>query len=483
MIDDLRETRIKKLETLKKAGIEPYPVKTKRTHTIEQALAGFEDFSKSKKKTTLAGRIRSIREQGALTFLHFEDGTGKIQALLKEEGIGNKKYQFFLDNFDIGDFIEVSGALFETKRGEKTIEVSDFQILAKSLLPLPEKWHGLKDIELRLRQRYLDLIMDPEEREIFEKKAIFWKSIREFLEKEGFMEVDTQALEEIPGGADANPFKTHHDALDTDFYLRISLELPLKKFIISGFEKVYEIGKVFRNEGIDAEHLQDYLIMEFYWAYADYEMLMDFVEKMYKFIVKNTTGNLETSCQGKKVDWSKKWDRVDYFEIFKKKTGLDLNKVSKEDLFNYTLKAGLTPDKNLGRGRLIDFIFKHQIRSDLVEPCFLINPPSELVPLAKRDPKNPKQVQRMQPVACGTELGNGYSELNDPIDQKERFGEQMKLRQAGDKEAQMIDKDFITALEYGMPPTAGFGLSERFFAVLMDRPIREIVFQPPMRSR
>ena len=482
-IDELRKVRLQKLEAIKKAGFLAYPESTKRTHTIAQALENFDKLSKEEKEIILAGRLTAQRGHGALLFCNIEDSTGKIQLLIRENRLGENSFKFFNDNFDVGDFVEARGILILSKSGEKTLELADYKMLAKSLRPLPEKWHGVQDIELRLRQRYLDLIMNPEEREIFRKKAVFWKSIREFLDKEGFMEVDTTALEPIPGGADANPFKTHHDALDTDFYLRISLELPLKKFIIGGFEKVYEIGKVFRNEGIDAEHLQDYLSLEFYWAYADYKMLMKFTEDMYKYVIKKTTGSLVTENKGRKIDWDKEWPRIDYFEIFRKQTGLDLDEVNERTLADYAKKIGLKVDPKLGKGRIVDMIYKKEVRPNLIEPCFLINPPLQLVPLAKNDPDNPKKVRRMQPVACGAELGNGYSELNDPLEQLARFQEQQKLRKLGDKEAQMMDEDFVEALEYGMPPTAGFGLSERLFAVLMDRPVRETVFQPPMKKK
>jgi lysyl-tRNA synthetase class 2 len=481
-LGEIRKNRLKKIENISRAQGTAYPAQTSRTHLIKDALAGFNSISKSEKEITLAGRLKSLRGHGGLTFLDMEDGSGKIQGLLKENRVGQESYKFFLDNFDIGDFLEIRGILFTTQKGQQSIEIADYKMLSKSLLPLPEKWHGIQDIELRLRQRYLDLIMNPEERDVFKKKSAFWKSIREFLEKEGFMEVDTAALEPIAGGADATPFVTHHDALDTDFYLRISLELPLKKFIIGGFEKVYEIGKVFRNEGIDNEHLQDYLSLEFYWAYADYKQLMSFVERMYKYVVKQTTGGLKTVCKGKEIDWGKDWPRIDYFNIFKKKTGLDLNEVNEKSLSAYAKKIGLLVNSKIGKGRLIDTIYKKEVRPTLIDPCFLVNPPALISPLAKKELEDPKKVQRMQPVACGTELGNGYSELNDPIDQRARFKEQMELRKSGDKEAQMMDSDFIEALEYGMPPTAGFGLSERLFAVLMDRPIRETVFQPPMRN-
>lgn len=295
------------------------------------------------------------------------------------------------------------------------------------------------------------------------------------------MEVEMNALEPIPGGAEAEPFVTHHNALDRDFYLRISLELPLKKLIVGGFEKVYEIGRIFRNEGVSTEHLQDYMQMEFYWAYSDYDQLMEMVRELYQKLILTTAGSLKTSYDGKEIDWSGKWPKVRYFDIFREKTGLDLNTATDEELKAYAKSENIKFDESQGRGRVIDLIYKKKVRPGLIQPCFLVNPPVEIEPLAKKEPANPKEVQRMQILAAGTELGKGFSELNDPLDQRERFEEQMKLREAGDTEAQMLDEDYLTAMEYGMPPLSGFGLSERLFAVIMDKSIRETVFFPPMK--
>jgi len=317
---------------------------------------------------------------------------------------------------------------------------------------------------------------------MFIKKSKFWSIFRRQLESAEFLEVETPVLESTPGGADAEPFATHHNALGEDLYLRISLEIALKKLIVGGYEKVFELGRVFRNEGIDAEHLQDYTALEFYWAYASYEDLMKFVESLYKKVIKATSGSLVTSYRGQKISWSKKWPKVDYYSIFKERIGLDLDKASEKDLFDKAAKEGLDPDRSLGRGRLIDMLFK-KVRHTLVQPCFLVNPPVEIEPLAKRISNEPGKVARFQIVAGGTELGKGFSEANDPLDQRARFEEQMKLREQGDKEAQRLDEDFLEALEYGMPPTAGFGVSERLFSVLMDKPIRETVFLPLMREK
>lgn len=483
MLDEIREARLKKLENIKSAGFDPYPASTSRTHKIAGALANFSVLSESGKKIVIAGRIRSIREHGGSTFCDIEDGSDRIQIYFKKDELGEEKYKFFIENFDIGDFIEAGGILFKTKKEESTLRIENFKILTKSLLPLPEKWHGLTDIEERLRKRYLDLIMDEETKKIFIKKSIFWKSLRDYLYANDFLEVDTPALELVPGGADAEPFITRYNALDQDVYLRISLELPLKKMIVGGFEKIFEIGKIFRNEGISPEHLQDYLQLEFYWAYADYEMLMNFVEDMYKTMIKNVTGGMMTIFDGQEIDWGKKWPRIDYFELIKNELGVDLENENRDNLFILAEKLNLRPEAHLGRGRLIDLIYKKKARPKLIQPSFLINPPIDIEPLAKRLMGDERKVQRMQVLACGTELGKGFSELNDPIDQRERFEEQMNLRDAGDKEAQRLDEDFLTALEYGMPPTAGFGLSERLFAVLMNKSVRETVVFPPMKKK
>ena len=295
--------------------------------------------------------------------------------------------------------------------------------------------------------------------------------------------METPIFECTPGGAEAEPFVTHYNALDADFYLRISLEISLKKLLVGGFDKVFEIGRIFRNEGIDAEHLQDYTQLEFYWAYADYNDLMKFIEKTYKRVIKSTTGSLVTERHGQKIDWSKKWGKVDYFTIFKEKTGIDLNNASVSDLSERAKEAGIKADSSLGKGRLIDLLFKKFARPTLIQPCFLVNPPIEIEPLAKRIRGEEHKVARFQVMAGGSELGKGFSEANDPLDERARFEEQMSLRDKGDAEAQMLDEDFLEALEYGMPPSAGFGISERLFAVIMDKPVRETVFFPAMKNK
>ena len=481
MLDDLIKERRKKLDLIREAGIDPYPARVKRSFEIARALEDFDALEKSQKVISLAGRLMSIRDQGKIIFADIADESGKIQAVIKEDAL--KDFTLWQSALDIGDFISVTGPLFRTQKGQMSVDVRELQMATKSLLPLPDKWDGIENEDIRLRKRYLDLIATSELRELFRKKTIFWETFRNTLKKEGFLEVETSVLENLPGGAEAEPFKTHHNALDEDFYLRISLELPLKKLLVGGFDRVFELGRVFRNEGIDREHLQDYTALEFYWAYHDYHDAMELTERMFKEVIRATTGSLMTMRDGKEIDWSKKWEEVDYVDAFKKANGIDPTDTTQKALLDKARELKLEPEKNVGIGRLIDLIYKKTVRPYLIEPCFLVNPPAVIEPLAKRRAENPKVVERFQIVAAGTELGKGFSELNDPQDQRARFEEQMKLREAGDAEAQHLDEDFLEALEYGMPPAAGFGVAERLFAVLMDKPIRETVFFPLMRPK
>lgn len=481
MIDALRDERLKKLSRLKEAGLEVYPAEAKRSFSVKEARDNFNKLSRSKKKVILAGRVTSSRDQGNIIFLDIADESAQIQAVLSKKNL--KQFKLWKENLDRGDFISVAGALFKTKKGEMSVEAKDVKMLTKSLLPIPAERYAVADDEIRLRSRYLELLTDPATKEMFKKKAAFWRAFRDFLLDGGFLEVETSVLESIPGGAEAEPFRTHLNALDLDLFLRISLELPLKKLIVGGYEKVFEIGRIFRNEGIDKEHLQDYTQLEFYWAFHEYNDLMKLLEKMYKTVIKKTTGGLVTSYEGKKINWGKKWKKVDYVEAFKKAVKMDPLEATRAELFEKAKAMNLGPDSHAGKGRLIDLIFKKTVRPTLLDPCFLIDPPVEIEPLAKRHRKDPRKVERLQIMAAGTELGKGFSELNDPIDQRARFEDQMKLREAGDIEAQRLDEDYVEALEYGMPPTTGFGISERLFAILMDKSIRETVFFPLMRPR
>lgn len=485
MREDILTTKLDKLSRLQQAFGEVYPEQAERSMNNKEALESFESLSQSREEVMLVGRVRSFRPMGKIAFAHIEDGSAKIQLFLSEKVMGAEKMQLFVDTIEMGDFVEARGVLFLTKQNEKTLEVSDWKILGKSMRPIPSEFYGLKDEEELLRRRYLDILMNPETRELFVKKNLFWQTVRTILANEKFLEVQTPVLEHIPGGAEAEPFRTHHNALDQDFYLRISLELALKRLLVGGYERVFEIGRVFRNEGIDREHLQEFDHMEFYAAYMDMEQGMKLVEKMYREIVRTVVGEeMQTEYDGEKINWSQAFPRVDYFTEFQKETGIDLsNEVTVETLKAKADELDIKYEESYGKGRMIDTLYKKTVRQKLMQPCFLVGHPIEVSPLAKIDPKNPRRTLRFQPVACKSELGNGFAELNDPIDQRKRFEEQMKLRAAGDMEGMMLDEDFLEALEYGMPPACGFGMSERFFAILMNRSIRETVIFPPMKSK
>ena len=488
-IDELKKIRLKKLENIKKKGFSAYPGKTKRTHKIDESLKDFDGLSQLEKEIILVGRIKSLRGHGGSTFLHIEDGTGKIQAYFKKNRIGEKGYQFFLENFDIGDFVEIKGILFKTQKGEKTVEVRDFRILAKNLLPLPEKWHGLKDTEERFRKRYLDLIFNPEVKNKFEIRSRIIKEIRHFLEKEGFLEVETPVLQSIYGGARANPFKTHHNALNIDLYLRIAPELYLKRLLVGGFEKVYEIGRVFRNEGMDRHHNPDYTHFEFYWAYADYKDLMKFTEKMFESILKNIFGKTEIIYEGKKINFKSPWPRLEFNQLVKKYSKIKIEEINLEALKKEARKMGVETEGSAGKAEIADEIYKKFCRPNIQQPSFIIHHPIGFQPLAKTlddsSDRDSKKLASFQLVVAGWELINAFSELNDPIEQKRRFEEQEKFFKQGFEEAQRMDKDFLEALEYGMPPAAGFGLGiDRLVALLTDsHSLREVILFPTMRPK
>jgi len=482
MREDILKTKLEKLKRIKEAGVNPYPEKTGRDTSNGEAL---ENFDKLNSKTiTLAGRVRSFRPMGGSAFAHIEDESGKIQLFLSKKNIPEELFKLFSKNVENGDFVEATGKLFKTKQDEKTLEVSDWKMLVKNIRPIPTEHFGLKDAENLLRKRYLDLMLNPETKELFRKKNIFWQTIRNFLIKEKFLEVQTPVLEHIPGGAEAEPFVTHYNALDEDLYLRISLELALKRLLVGGYERVFEIGRVFRNEGMDRDHLQEYDSMEFYASYWDLEKGMEFSEKLCKEVASKILGGYEHDYDDNKINWEGKFPKVDYFTEFQKETGIDLGKeISVEDLQKKADELKIKYEKTSGKGRMIDLIYKKTIRPKLIQPCFLVGHPIEVSPLAKKDSQNPKKVLRFQIIAGGSELCNAFAELNDPIDQRERLESQMKLREAGDKEAQMLDEDFIEALEYGMPPAFGFGMSERLLAFLLNKSIRETVIFPAMKGK
>ncbi|HUW43462.1 MAG TPA: lysine--tRNA ligase [Bacillota bacterium] len=474
--EEIIKERKKKLKELRKKGINPYPARFDKKDSVEKALK-----AKSGSKIKTAGRVMSYRGIGKIIFSDLQDFSGKIQLVFQDDKTPAKDSEFFKKYIDVGDIIGVEGTIIKTKTGQHSLLVKKLELLTKSLLPLPSKWHGLQDKEERYRKRYLDLIMNPEMRELFKKKYVFWKSIRDFMESKDFMEVETPVLENTPGGADANPFITHHNALDIDVYLRISMgELWQKRLMVAGYEKTFELGRQFRNEGLSPEHLQDYSQMEFYWAYADYNQGMELVEQMYKYTTKKVLGTLKFETMGFKIDMGKKWEKYDYEKMIKKYTKIDIYKATDNDIKKKLKELKLDFDPVLDKWKLVDVLWKY-CRKKLAGPGFLINQPVEVSPLAKRKEKEIKKVERFQVIIAGSEIGNGYSELNDPLDQEKRFEEQAKKREKGDQEAQMHDKDFVEALKYGMPPTCGFGVSERLFSFLMDKPIKDCVLFPLMK--
>jgi lysyl-tRNA synthetase class 2 len=482
-LEEIKKVRLEKMKALLDKGINPYPAKTAREYSLNEVTEKFEEFTK-KDSVILAGRVLAVRGQGALIFFNINDGTGSIQGLLKKDEMEAEVFDLFVNTVDLGDFVEISGKLFVTKRGEKTLQVSAWKMLTKSLLPLPDKWDGLQDEEGRLRKRYLDVIFNPEVKEMVEKRSRFWAATREFLNNKGFMEVETPILENTTGGADAKPFITHHNALDMEVYLRISPELWLKRLMVAGFPKVFEIGRIFRNEGMDAEHLQDYTQMECYQAYADYEMGMKFIEEMYKFVAEKTFNTLKFKIKNFDIDLGQRWEIYDYAETIKKITGIDIFKTDLEEVEMKlkTLKVVYERGEVFNLTRAIDNLWKY-CRKQIAGPGFLINVPVMMEPLAKRMESNPNLVERFQVILAGSEMGKGFSELNDPVDQAGRFAEQAKLRAEGDDEAQMTDSDFVEALEHGMPPTFGFGFAERLFSFLMDKPIRECQIFPLLKPK
>ena len=471
---EIRKVRLTKVLKLQEMGIDPYPSKLKFPR-----IQIFKARGQNSKKVAVSGRIMGLRVHGNISFIDLKDESGQIQLFFQKKLL--KENFKLLGVLDIGDFILVSGKVFTTEAGEITVNVTDLQILTKSIRPLPSAWHGLKDVEERYRQRYVDLLLNDELKNLFRKKALFWQSMREFLIEKGFLEVETPVLENTAGGADANPFVTHHMALDMEVYLRISMgELWQKRLMVAGFEKTFEIGRQFRNEGLSREHLQDYTQMEFYWAYANYEDSMKLVEEMYKYVAKETFGTLKFKIGEFEIDLGSKWKRINYVEILKQETGVDITKASISEIKEQLVERKGEFDKKDDKARLIDALWK-TVRKGIDGPAFLVGHPVSVSPLAKRKKDDPEFVERYQVILAGSEMGNGYSELNDPVDQAERFSKQQEMRDEGDEEAQMNDQDFVRALEYGMPPVTGFGVSERLFSFLTNLPVRETVLFPLLK--
>ncbi len=484
--DEIREERIKKLNALKEHGLDAYPARVGKISSIKEIESSFMALVESEKEISVVGRIMALRAHGGSIFFDIFDGSSNeaFQAYLKKDAIEEETFSFFEKFVDIGDFIFLTGKVFLTKKNEKTILVSKWVMVAKSLRPLPEKWHGLQDVEERYRKRYLDILLNKEVRESVYKKSIFWNAFRSYLLEKGFVEVETPILENITGGADARPFITHHNALDIDVYLRISAgELWQKKLMVAGVPKTFEIGRIFRNEGISPEHLQDYTQLEFYESYKDYEEGMKMVKELYCEVAQKTFGTLRFSINGFDIDLNNDWQTYDYVSLLKEKYGLNVLEASSEEIRETVRKEGIKhEEKEINKERGTDLLWK-AIRKTIAGPGFLINVPVYMEPLAKKSNKDPRVVERFQVILAGSEMGKGFSELNDPLDQAERFAHQDALRESGDDEAQMNNPDFVEAMEYGMPPNFGFGVSERLFSFLSGKSVRETQIFPLLRPK
>jgi len=473
--------RRKKRDALLAFGMNPYTAVTNATHTNAEVLSQFLSLQTTNTSVTIAGRIMALRLHGGMAFADVFDGTKKLQLFFSKETLGEKLFDLFFNNIDIGDFIEASGVPFVTKRETKAVGVANWRILTKSLQPIPTEHFGLKDEDLRFRKRYLDLLQDEEAREIFFKKAKFWDVIRSFMKDHGFLEVETPTLEVTTGGAEARPFKTHHNDFDMPVYLRISIgELWQKRLMAAGYIKTFEIGRAYRNEGSSPEHLQEFTNLEFYWAYADYKDGMIFVQDLYRTIATEVFGTTKFTARGHDFDLADEWPEIDYVTEVKTQTGINILTATDDEMKSKLTNLNVKYD-GVNRERLIDTLWKY-CRKNIAGPAFLINHPKLIAPLAKMRPGT-ETVEMFQPIIAGSEVGRGYSELNDPDDQRARFEVQQALLEAGDDEAMMPDYEFVEMLEYGMPPTCGYGFGERLFAFLVGKPLREVQLFPLMKPK
>ena len=480
-LEDLKTERLKKLEALSALGISSYPSKSSKTHDLSEVITQFNSLESKQTILTVNARVMTSRGQGAISFIDLYDGTARMQVVIKLPESSEEVMNFYREYVDTGDFIEVMGTLFVTKSGQQSILVTSIIMLAKALLPLPDKYHGLVDEELRMRNRYLDILTNEELRELFVAKARFWDVVRRFLKDKKFLEVETPTIEVTTGGAEARPFATHHNDFDLDVYMRICVgELWQKRLMASGIPRTFEIGRAYRNEGSSPDHLQEFTNCEFYMAYADYEDGMKLVEELYRTIAHEVFGTTSFTTRGHTFDLADEWKRIDYSEEVLRQTGIDLKKTTQEEIKSKLKELHVTYD-GVNLERLTDTLWKY-CRKHISGPAFLINHPVLVAPLAKKN-KDGITAQVFQPILAGSELGKGYSELNDPIDQRERFTIQKKLLAEGDEEAMMSDDSFIEMLEHGMPPTCGFGFGERLFAFFMDKPIRETQMFPLVKPK
>ena len=487
---DQEAQRRHKLQALRASGIEPYQSRFDRTHSSADAVRHFEQAEKSAgpdartERVALAGRVVAIRVMGKATFAHIQDFAGRIQVLAKVDKLGEQAYHRFTE-LDLGDWIGVAGVLFRTTRGEITCEIDEFVMLSKALRPLPEKYHGLRDKELRYRQRYLDLIANPEVRDLFLLRSRLVEEIRTFLKGRAFVEVETPVLQPIAGGAAARPFRTHHNALDMELYLRIALELYLKRLIIGGFERVFEIGRIFRNEGMDQWHSPEYTMLELYQAFTDVEGMMELTESLVIHLVERIKGTPTIVYQGQEIQFTRPFKRIEMVEAVSQVVDEDLYRAEVPALERLIKKYNIVPKPGLGWGGLIAELFEELVQDTLLQPTFVLGHPVEVSPLARRRTSDPRLTDRFELMIAGEEIANAFSELNDPDDQRARFEDQLRARAAGDEETHPMDEDFLTALEYGFPPTGGMGMGvDRLAAILTDQPsIRDVILFPHLRAR
>jgi lysyl-tRNA synthetase, class II len=495
----LEKIRLKKIEELRAGGVEPYPARAERTHTSVEAIQAFERAEKAGAdvRATLAGRIRSMRAMGKLSFAHIEDVAGRVQLFLRADELGRERVDFFNRMLDIGDFVQASGIMMRTKTGEVTLRVDDFVLLAKAISPLPAakdetlpdgtqvRHAALEDSELRARQRYADLAVNPEVREVFRVRAATIRALREFLDARGFLEVETPILQPLYGGAAARPFTTHHNELEQDMYLRISFELYLKRLLVGNLERVYEIGRDFRNEGVSYKHNPEFTQLEFYWAYADYLQVMELTEQMVSSVCQVVLGSRRIRYQGRDIDFSPPWKRLELRSALKAASGLDIHEYSGVDaLYSALQTAGKVPSTKSTRGKLIEFMLGEFLEPELIQPTFIYDYPRDISPLAKAKPGNPGTVERFEAYVGGFELCNAFTELNDPLDQEQRFLEMGREYDADDEEKHPMDDDYLRAMRYGMPPNGGFGMGVDRLVMLFTNKhsIRDVLLFPALRA-
>ncbi len=484
--NDRREQRIEKLTLLRELGVEPYPARASRTHSTAEALAAYAEAEGDEVAVQVAGRVVAMRVMGGSTFAHIADGSGRLQIYLRKNDLGAELYDRFRKLIDVGDYIGAEGVLFATRTGEVTVQVQSWQLLAKTLRPLPDKWHGLRDVETRYRQRYLDLIANQETRRIFEIRTELIRTIRRFLDERGFLEVETPVLQPIYGGAAARPFTTYHNALGQTFYLRIADELYLKRLIVGGFDRVYEIGHNFRNEGISTQHNPEFTVIELYQAYADYTDMMRLVENLYAELGRQVLGQESLTYQGHEISLTPPWRRITMRDAIGEASGVDIEAHRDQPSLQAAARAqGIELPKQPNWGKAVEKLFELCVEPGLIQPTFIMDYPVEISPLAKKKPGAPHLVERFEFFMGGLECGNAFTELNDPLDQRARFIEQAQYAAEGDAEAHPLDEDFLTAMEYGMPPTGGLGFGiDRLVMLFTDQAsIREVILFPTLRNR